>query len=169
VTRGRNTSDITEAEVRAEERKFERQRMAERAKFAEADAKRDSKPGPPGLNEKDMKALVEIVAKQYREGGNFICRMPGCKMTARARGICTRHYNVGRRLGLFGPKCKAPRCERGTIAYGYCDTHFARMRGHGGATKPCSVAGCEYPSRAHGLCNVHRLRQYRKEQKARMR
>lgn len=56
------------------------------------------------------------------------CSVPGCAATARARGICNRHYKIMRAAGT---QCAVEDCPRHVGTRGLCSMHYTRLMRHG--------------------------------------
>lgn len=104
--------------------------------------------------------------------GPKACESPGCDRTARARGVCLKHYYAAKRGGLLpGASCLIGGCDRPSFVHGWCNMHYRRWANHGdplvgpavprGAAKqnPCAVPGCRERARgsASGVtyCRTH--------------
>jgi hypothetical protein len=62
------------------------------------------------------------------------CIGAGCGNTAYARGLCRKHYDQERRLGILVPieqpdrVCDLDDCENQHFACGYCQAHYTKWR-----------------------------------------
>lgn len=61
------------------------------------------------------------------------CSEQGCDTTARARGLCTKHYSQWRKAN--GEPCAIEGCADVTVARGYCNKHYLRLRNNGDPSK----------------------------------
>jgi len=71
-----------------------------------------------------------------------LCTVSGCDTVARARGLCSRHYERQRKYGDPGALHRVTR----------------EPRKHGSAPLPCCVAGCDRAARSRGMCHKHYCR-----------
>lgn len=107
------------------------------------------------------------------------CIVAGCQQAeVKARGLCSRHYQWARLIGILDtfpklprtPKvtrsCEVPGCVRSAHHGSICSMHSERRRltGSVGEASPrtersrspvCSLAACERKTYARGFCNLH--------------
>jgi hypothetical protein len=77
------------------------------------------------------------------------CQHPGCDLPARARGLCSKHYQRQRyaeKKALFQPDG-----DQGTPLGSRQNPRPTEKRGGG----CCSQEGCDQPNYAKGLCSKH--------------
>lgn len=73
-----------------------------------------------------------------------------CGQTAKARGLCSTHYNRDRVAGKFSDAtCVHLGCERPVHAKQRCKNHYQLVRPR------CTIDGCNRPMRARQLCAGH--------------
>lgn len=105
------------------------------------------------------------------------CGVPTCARSARARGLCTMHYqrmqkhkdvDLPERAKASEAKCSVDDCQTlAKGAHGWCHMHYRRWRLHGSLELPqkptgptaCSVEGCTKGGKiTRGFCATHYYR-----------
>jgi 5-methylcytosine-specific restriction endonuclease McrA len=106
------------------------------------------------------------------------CRVRGCDLPAKCRGMCSLHEQRDRRgvpldrpieVKNLGQACSVDGCDTASRKRGWCPKHYERWMKHGDVTvvivavrkTGCSVADCERPYAQHDLCMFHFRRKQR--------
>jgi hypothetical protein len=94
-------------------------------------------------------------AAQYSVDGQssvVLCAAPGCERPARARGLCSAHYQ----------RVRYQEKKLNMVSSGAMSVQDARLRN---PPRTCSIDGCDRPVKARGLCSAHYQRKLYRERK----